>query len=90
MRAEPDVQQPDEDHVDERAEADRVPHDHRYARGDAVKAGPPCFHKCVELLERRVVDGLLAHGLGLKLDHARVELDDRSRLGEFGQNTLAL
>jgi hypothetical protein len=73
MRSETEVEQPDQHHVEKRADRDSVPHDGRNAGGDAVNAQPAVLEEFIELAERRVVKRFLPFGLRLKLGKPSVD-----------------
>jgi hypothetical protein len=56
MSAEGQVEQPNQEHVDQRANRDRIPHDGRYAGGDAENAVPSILKEVIELAQRCIVE----------------------------------
>jgi hypothetical protein len=65
VSSETKVEQPNQEHIDQRSNRDRVPHDGRDACGDAEKARPSILEELIELAQRRI-ERLLPFGLRLK------------------------
>src|ERR1700730_7683356 len=79
-----EVEQPYEDHVDNRSDCHGVPQDGRYAGGEAVNPYSTMFVEGVELSQRVLVQQFLR--LGLWLENCKPRLEYRNAIDVLDRN----